>query len=244
METICAKCGAENLKESNFCARCGSKIVEKKDDVCTKCGKKTEVGQKFCGNCGTKTKREMSEEQKTSSPEELGAADYYERKRENLKKDVEFFCIPFSKLLILTVATLGIYMAYWLYKNWKAEHERDEDTSPFWRTIFAFIFNYSLFKRILESAEKQGYKTEYSAGLLYSLQIIGFVLGKAETSDLLLIIGLVLYFFPIYIIQQAIEFNNSKINPNSYKKNFKFTDREILVTVIMGLIFLNAIFGG
>lgn len=232
------------LKENNFCANCGSERTRQDKSLCAKCGTKIKLDQKFCGNCGARVGEGTPEEQKKDLPKELEMMGFYERKREKLKKDVEFFCIPFSKLMVLTVATLGIYMAYWLYRNWKAEHERDEDISPFWRTMFAFIFNYSLFKRILASAEKRGYKTEYSAGLLYSFQIIGFVLDRSATSSLLLIIGFALYLLPVYITQQAIEFNNAKINSISYKKNFKYSNGEILVTVVMGILFLSAVLGG
>ena len=63
-----------------------------------------------------------------------------------------------TRFLILNLLSLGLYRAYWNYKNWKAIKEAEKiDISPFWRTIFIPFFTHALFKKIYFSAKRYNY---------------------------------------------------------------------------------------
>ena len=47
---ICPECGESNTAGSNFCKKCGKKLLSK----CPKCGTSVEEGSGFCPNCGEK----------------------------------------------------------------------------------------------------------------------------------------------------------------------------------------------
>lgn len=47
---ICPECGESNTAGSNFCKKCGKKLLSK----CPKCGTSVEEGSGFCSNCGEK----------------------------------------------------------------------------------------------------------------------------------------------------------------------------------------------
>ena len=52
---ICATCGTENAKDSKFCAKCGTGLMEQSvnnDKLCSKCGAPLGEGLRFCTTCG------------------------------------------------------------------------------------------------------------------------------------------------------------------------------------------------
>lgn len=60
-----------------------------------------------------------------------------------------FFATSITKLVVMSVCTLGLYELYWFYKNWQRIKAREGlDIRPFWRAFFAVFFCYSCFSRI------------------------------------------------------------------------------------------------
>jgi len=62
-----------------------------------------------------------------------------------------FLYIPISRLVLLSILSLGMYEAYWIYKNWRFIKERDPLYSfilPFWRGFFGYFYCHSLLRRI------------------------------------------------------------------------------------------------
>lgn len=51
---ICSKCGTEFPDESEFCWKCGTKVVKDDYIFCWKCGSKLPADCEFCNRCGTK----------------------------------------------------------------------------------------------------------------------------------------------------------------------------------------------
>jgi len=136
----------------------------------------------------------------------------------------------------MSVLTFGLYLVYWFYKNWKAiKLQEKEYLHPLWRAWFSVIYSYSLFKRILGSSEKQGYKDAYGAKTLYFTYVLGTLLTWMD-DDIVVLTGLVVWLFPIYIIQQAIEFNNFKINPDTYKKDYHMSGKAIGIFVVILIV--------
>ena len=65
-----------------------------------------------------------------------------------------FLYIPPARLILLSIASLGLYEAYWLYKNWRYLKERDGlNISPFCRGVIGIFFCHSLLRRIHEDEE-------------------------------------------------------------------------------------------
>lgn len=81
------------------------------------------------------------------APPTVEATD--DRPNEPPSTEAPYFLVSPLKLLLLNFGTLGFYQYYWFYKNWRHHELRTgEDVSPFWRTLFALIFCYPLFRRI------------------------------------------------------------------------------------------------
>ena len=65
-----------------------------------------------------------------------------------------FLHISVGRLILLSIASGGLYEAYWIYKNWRYIKERDGlKIRPFWRGIFGIFFCHSLLKRIHDDSE-------------------------------------------------------------------------------------------
>ena len=81
------------------------------------------------------------------------------------------------RFLILNLLSLGLYRAYWNYKNWKAIKEAEKiDISPFWRTIFITFFTHALFKKIYFSAKRYDYPKRVPHQRLATIYLFIFTL--------------------------------------------------------------------
>lgn len=168
-----------------------------------------------------------------------------------VKKDIEYFYLEPKQLVVLSIVTLGFYDLYWFYRNWQAVAKTEQvKIVPASRALFAVFYCYSLFKKILESATKHGFVEEYSAKLLAGGYIFILIVSSivSQISELesisdftYLYIGLFWLVFsnltviPMYLIQKAINYNNSKINPN-YQSAPRFGGGEIFF-IIVGIVF-------
>src|SRR5262245_22041834 len=57
-----------------------------------------------------------------------------------------WFAVGTAKLVVMSVATLGLYQIYWFYQQWKRVRDGGEDVWPLPRAIFGVLFSYPLFK--------------------------------------------------------------------------------------------------
>ena len=98
---------------------------------CTKCGSANADNASYCAACGTALKTMTSGDALPGPPEPL------------------FLHISVAKLILLSIASVGIFEAYWIYKNWKYIKKREGlRIRPIWRGIFGIFYCHSLLKRI------------------------------------------------------------------------------------------------
>ena len=100
---------------------------------CTNCGSANADDASVCATCGTALNPMRSGDAVIGLPEPL------------------FLHISVARLILLSIASFGIYEAYWVYKNWKYINERGRlGIRPFWRGVFSLFFCHSLLRRIQE----------------------------------------------------------------------------------------------
>ena len=63
-----------------------------------------------------------------------------------------WFAVGPAKLIVMSVATLGLYQIYWFYQQWRRVRDGGEDVWPVPRSIFGVIFSYPLFQRMLRAS--------------------------------------------------------------------------------------------
>ena len=217
---------------------------ENRQKHCTQCGSLISEEDKFCGDCGAKILNEERTEEMEDADliiEEMDDEISTDANSDNIK----YFSVSLGKLAFMSVITFGFYELYWFYKNWRAvEEQGKEKISPFWRTFFAPIFCYGLFKRVLISAQKQGYTESYSPGWLTVIYIVVLIMASPRMPDPLWLISF-LSFIPLLTVQQAIGFNNFEVD-SEHKKYDSFTNAEIIIIMIgitIWLCIIAAVFG-
>ena len=126
----------------------------------TDCAKRYQVPERglgsraTCKKCGTTFTVEMqaddmtTDDQKTQTQEPL------------------FLHISPARLIILSIVSMHLYEAYWIYKNWRFIKERDGlKIQPLLRGLFGWFFCHSLLRRIHEDTEARTIQVpSFSAG--------------------------------------------------------------------------------
>ena len=83
-----------------------------------------------------------------------------------------FFAVSVTKLVVMSLCTLGVYEIYWFYRQWRRIAERQQEgMAPLARAIFAIFYCYSCFKHIRDYDAE----TRTSAGLRAGPLAIGWI---------------------------------------------------------------------
>ena len=94
------------------------------------------------------------------------------------KAQHQFYVVSGFKFVTLYVVTLGMYILFWFYQNWKL-HKAYNNTNvwPVPRAIFSIFFVHSLLERVQETLDAQGNTKSWSPAILASLYIIFTVIS-------------------------------------------------------------------
>ena len=151
-----------------------------------------------------------------------------------------YFAVAPFKLVVMFVCTFGIYEMYWFYKNWVLVKERENSNiMPFWRTFFAPIFCYFLFKRVQASALDLSIQREISPGLLAAGWIIVTLLMGSPGAFWLLGYIAILFLLPV----QALVNDINNLAAPGHDKNENFSGWNIFGIVVGGSLFLLVLSG-
>lgn len=150
-----------------------------------------------------------------------------------------FFPVSLTKLLVLSICTLGLYEIYWFYKNWQLVKRREtSDIVPALRALFTVLFCYSLFRRVGEESEKNGISS-ISFGPLAVGWIVTTVLWRLPDPYWLVSFLAVLFMLPV---QYAANVINSRVAPG-HDPNRRFSGWNIAATIVGGLFLFLAVIG-
>lgn len=172
--------------------------------------------------------------------------------KEKLIEKDESFCfttVPINKVIILSIATWGIYDIFMMYGWWKSlRNHFDLKISPFWRAFFGYFTNFKLFP--LFEAYFKRFNIAF-AGLLFAILVLVinqissklnfYTLKYEKTVWGLEIISYILLFITTGItvyIQNNINKINKEHYPNAPKNKWKISN--ILWSIILILLTLLA----
>lgn len=156
-----------------------------------------------------------------------------------------FFIVSKPKLAVLYLATLGLYLIYWFYSNWR--NFRDATGQKLWpvpRAIFYIFFTHSLFNKVDGSLKRRETEFAWSPNLLATLFVILSIAGNvldrlsfkeigSPYTDVVSIALLPLSLLILLKAQQAI--NLSQDDPEG-SSNSRFTVFNYL-WIVLGLAF-------
>ena len=95
-------------------------------------------------------------------------------------KDPRWFMVGAAKLAVMFLVTLGLYQLYWFYKQWDRIRDAGDNVSPAPRALFAIVFCYSLFRRIVDSTQAVGVRTGLPPWLLAAGFILPSLMWRVE----------------------------------------------------------------
>jgi hypothetical protein len=161
-----------------------------------------------------------------------------------INKPTLYFSTTVTKLILLSLSTLGLYHIYWFYRNWKAiEQYQEIKVGCTVRSLMGFVFCFSLFRKIFHSAQLQGYDKRLSPELIalayFYFAVLFFLADVVQRKVWLL---WVFSFLPLLIIQKVILFNNMKVNPG-YMMKKGFSLLELIIVVMGGCVFFCLVIG-
>ena len=182
-EKLCARCDTPNQGSANFCYKCGWRVFGETTEgesanssgptkACPMCSVRNPEAASFCPECGN----QLSD----SGPQQQGGGYPYIMGEENSNA----ILLSSTRLIVLSVLSLGIYYYYWGYITWKQLQSETEDVHyPVWHALSLIVPVYGLFRihkhvRVIRDlAAKSGVETSLSPDLAFVLMALNFVLG-------------------------------------------------------------------
>jgi hypothetical protein len=150
------------------------------------------------------------------------------------------FAVSLSKLVVMSLCTLGIYEVYWAYKQWDTYRRREqEDLSAFWRAIFAPIFAFSLLPRLQRVTATYGVPATWSGSALALAYFLINICWRLPGPFWLVSL---FRFLPLLAVQRSINDLNTAVAPEA-PRNDKYSGLNVAMIVIGGLVLLLAILG-
>jgi hypothetical protein len=162
--------------------------------------------------------------------------------------DDRFHIVSQRKLMIMILATAGLYLIYWNYKNW-AKH-RDATGASVWpvpRSIFAVFFTHSLFREfgLHDATGQRGtWDSNRYATPLVLVMVANYVLSWTSGGSTIMQLVAWLTIIPTALILKQVQGEvNARCGDPDGSSNDSFTGANIAWCVIGCLIWLFALAG-
>jgi len=146
------------------------------------------------------------------------------------------FQVGTEKYIELCLVTFGLYNLFWTWALWRSIREQGQDINPVARTLFAVIFQFSLYRRISELASQEDISIRWKPVRLYLL-FVPFTLipaGLATTGHPWALFAFMLTIIPNLLVNLTINAINEKYLA-LYQQNTELTPMN-WVALIGGLI--------
>jgi hypothetical protein len=144
--------------------------------------------------------------------------------------------ISTQKFAILSFLSLGLYCIWWSYKVWKYYERKDTlDIMPAARALFLVIFGYSMFQKILNHAQANGYTKSYPSALLIIGVFVFNLTSRIEGN-----IGMISVFFFIFLFPPLLAFNYAVEKEEVYSGFYKsgFNGRQLAIVIIGAILWV------
>lgn len=136
----------------------------------------------------------------------------------------QYFPVSKTKLVLMSLGTLGLYEMYWFYKNWCFVRREQPDIRPFWRAFFGIFYCHSLLKDVEMAALAQGVPFQGSTVFLALVWILLSLAGRLPGLFSLLSLFSVA---PLLLVQESINELNRRAAPD-HDPNSRFSVVNIL----------------
>ena len=145
------------------------------------------------------------------------------------------FPVATHKFITLSIFTFSAYSFYWFYQNWKRLKAASHETmSPFWRTVFAPLWGFSLFDRIRVMASEEGIGTGWNPVMLGTVFLAFNIAWNLPDPWSWVSCGMLLPLIPVQ--QTAHRINEIYANSVGEARNETYSTGNVAIIVIGGLI--------
>lgn len=144
----------------------------------------------------------------------------------------------------MSLATFGLYQYYWLFMQWqKVQLVHREDVWPVARTVFAPLFCYPLFERMIVAAWERGVTTRANAALMAAVYFVWSFAYKLPDPYWLISLGTVL---PLLVAQSVVNALPEVQALPRERRNETFSGLNkagiVVGAIVLGLIVLAMVF--
>ncbi len=166
--------------------------------------------------------------------------------------DGEYYVVAPGKFLALAILTMGVYLVYWFYRQWRTVKDRDQSNIwPIPRGLFYIFFTHSLYADINERLRSNGTNYEWSPGASATLVVVltllsnilsrlsGENIGPPFTDVLSIAIVPMLAYFALPAQKAA----NAASGDADGSSNSSFTGANWVWMILGGLIWALSLFG-
>lgn len=95
---------------------------------------------------------------------------------EAANRPTPFYVVSTTKVLVLSLATFGLYPLYWFWRHWKLHKiDRKLDIWPVPRAVFSIFFAHSLNKEIDHRITRNGERHRWSPGMWATLYVVAVI---------------------------------------------------------------------
>ncbi len=164
----------------------------------------------------------------------------FDRKKSPPHENSHYYPVSSSKVFILSMATLGVYLLYWFYKNWVYVKSRDESSIiPWGRALFSGFWMYPLY---LSLSREDTYKEQdipKYRNLRYGFLAFGFLAGTAF-SGIEYVGSYAALLISIVCLMPLVEkINHLTLHSNEYYVfNSRWRPRH-LIFIILGVVLIS-----
>ena len=155
-------------------------------------------------------------------------------------KSQGYFIVGVTKFVLMDLCTFGIYERYWMYKNWKYIKAREQsDIMPFWRTVFAPLWLFSLGSKIQKDCNEFSVESEFDYIIIGIFYLILSNLWRLPDPYWLICF---LSFFPLLSLQSAA-FKVNQLRGVTNKKNVRFNAWNYIFLGFGSFLFILIVIG-
>ncbi len=156
----------------------------------------------------------------------------------------EFYVVSIRKFTVLFFATLGVYVIYWFFRNWKEYRASSgERVWPIPRAIFNIFFTHSLFSAVQNSLSRKNINFQWSPGRFATVYVIAAIISNVldrmsmreigfPYTELFSIIVLLIIYLTLIKPQKAINLSQGDSEGQS-NNSFSFAN---IVWISLGLV--------
>lgn len=160
----------------------------------------------------------------------------------------ELFAPSTGKFVVMSLTSLGLYVLYWFYRNWRAIADQEgTDIWPFWRAVFASLWSFSCFAQLNQYASARRRQLAFPPVLL---AVVYLLLNAIPNLSILFprtlgrnmwVVGL-LAFLPLLPVNSLIR-SYQQSQRMDMRRQDRLTVWHVLIIVFGGLLLGLALLG-